>query len=171
MLAIVVILVGVVAGCGSTTDSSGGDGADALSSVDLTPLADAAPIRLGGATDTPTVLNVWATWCAPCRKEMPAFEEVSGTYEGVVRFVGVNLGDTESSARQFIVDTGVTFDQYLDLQSDVQAALSITTMPATAFIRADGSVAAVHNGALDTAELEAMLADELGVASPTGGAG
>ncbi|HOT79414.1 MAG TPA: TlpA disulfide reductase family protein [Microthrixaceae bacterium] len=166
---LVAALLGLTAvGCNSsddTTSSSGDD--DTLAAVTVTPLADAPPLQLGSASKTPMVLNVWATWCAPCRKEMPAFDVTASKYEGVVRFVGVNLGDTEVAAQQFVDETGVGFDQYLDPDSTSQVALSITTMPATAFIRADGTIAATHNGALDEAELERLIADELGVPATT----
>jgi len=167
---LVAALLGLIAtGCNSsddTTSSSSGDD-DSLTAVTVTPLADAPPLRLGSASATPMVLNVWATWCAPCRKEMPAFDATASKYEGVVRFVGVKLGDTEAAAQQFVDETGVGFDQYLDPDSTSQIALSITTMPATAFIRADGTIAATHNGALDEAELERLIADELGVPATT----
>ena len=165
---LVAALAGLTAtGCGSSDDTTSSGDDDSLAAVTVTPLADAPPLRLGSASATPMVLNVWATWCAPCRKEMPAFDVTASKYEGVVRFVGVNLGDTEVAAQQFVDETGVGFDQYLDPDSTSQIALSITTMPATAFIRADGTIAATHNGALDEAELERLIADELGVPATT----
>jgi len=100
---------------------------------------------------------------------MPALDAGAKRYRGSVRFVGINLGDTKESAQKFIDQTGITFDQYLDPDSTVQPAFSITAMPATAFLRADGTVAAVHSGALDEATLEALLKDRLGVAPPPAG--
>lgn len=109
------------------------------------------------------MLNFWASWCVPCRKEMPDFENVAGEHRSSVRFVGVNLGDTESAAAKFVAETGVTFDQYLDPDMTAQAALSIVNMPSTVLLRADGTIATTHSGALDATELRRLLRDELGI--------
>ena len=62
--------------------------------LDLTlPTVDGRTLSLSSLRGRWVVVNVWATWCAPCRKEMPAFDVTASKYEGVVRFVGVNLGD------------------------------------------------------------------------------
>lgn len=157
-------------GCGSSSDRSDAKSAtDALADIAVSPLNGAPALRLGVPADQPIVVNVWASWCVPCRKEMPAFDAVSQRYRGKVRFVGINLGDDETTAQDFIDQTGVTFDQYLDPDSTVQTAFSVTGMPATALIRADGTVAETHNGALDESELETLLADELDVANPSAG--
>lgn len=161
------LVVSMSTGCGRAADEAkSGAGA---SSISVTQLGDAPPLRLGLAADTPTVVNVWATWCGPCRKEMPAFNATAERYRGRVRFAGVNLGEERATAERFIDEIGVTFDQYLDPDSTVNGAFSITTMPATVFVRADGTVATTHNGALDESELESLLESELGVARPAQG--
>lgn len=157
----------LLAGCTSSKDASSkaspkNPGAD-LSAIVVTPLGSAPALKLGAAQKTPMVVNVWATWCVPCRKEMPAFEQVASAYADKVRFVGINLGDGESQAKQFVADTGVTFDQYLDSDMTAQAALAIASMPATVFVRADGTIAATHNGALDEAALREQIKQKLGV--------
>ena len=162
-----------LAACGSSDQRSGTEHTTTpgLAAITVTPLTDAPAIRFGRATATPMVVNVWATWCVPCRKEMPAFDAVAKQYDGAVRFVGINLGDTAALARQFVDETGVSFDQYLDPDSTAQAVLGITSMPATVLLRADGTIAATHNGALDAGELTSLLHDRLQLdapATPTG---
>ena len=144
------------AGCGG--DSQGApvvDGAaDKLASVKLTPVADAEPIALGQATPLPLVVNLWATWCPPCRKELPDFEKVAQDRADSVRFVGINVGEDEASATKFLNSVGVTFDQYLDENSELQLALDVTGMPSTAFFAADGTLTEVVSGALTRTQLE-----------------
>jgi len=172
--ALVAVLLAATAGC-TSGDSSSNDGADTgggtdtgLAAVHLTPLDGAPALRLGEPSPTPLVVNVWATWCVPCRKEMPEFDTTAERYEGEVRFVGVNLGDDEADARRFVTDTGVRFDQYLDPDYTAQAAWSIANMPTTAFVRADGTVAEVHAGAVAEGELATLIERHLGVPPPGG---
>jgi thiol-disulfide isomerase/thioredoxin len=95
---------------------------------------------LGG----PALVNLWATYCAPCRAEMPAFQVVSDELSGVVRFVGVNQGEDGASAQAFLDEVGVTFDQYLDENGEL----------------AD-TVLTVHSGALDEQEIRDLVAAHL----------
>jgi len=168
---VLVALAFAASGCSSTdtnTKSEADQQRASLAAVETVPLDGAPELRLGATSEVPLVVNVWATWCAPCRKEMPAFDAVAKRFGSSVRFVGINLGDTKDHAQAFIDETGVTFDEYLDPDSTAQAALSITGMPATAFVRADGTVATIHNGALDEAGLEKLLKDRLGLEPPAG---
>ncbi|MFN8050987.1 MAG: TlpA disulfide reductase family protein [Acidimicrobiales bacterium] len=155
-------------GC-TSSDTGSSAKPNPLTTIRVTPLGDAPALRLGVRTDAPLVVNVWATWCVPCRKEMPALEATARRYDGSVRFVGINFGDDAKTAQKFVDETGVTFDEYRDPDSTAQAALSITGMPATVFVRADGTVAAVHNGALDEPTLEKLLQKRLRVDPPSGG--
>ena len=131
-----------LAACGS-----GGGGASALPSIDLVALETGAEVD-AASIDGPAIVNLWATWCAPCRAEMPAFEQVSTEFDGV-RFVGVNQGDDGDAAAEFLDEVGVTFDQYLDPTGELTDALSVVGLPATFVIDADGVVVEVHSGALD----------------------
>ena len=64
-------------------------------------------------------MNLWATWCVPCRKEIPDFEAVHQARGDAVRFVGVNVGEEPDQAAAFIAEVGATYDQYLDPQGYV----------------------------------------------------
>ena len=164
IIARVAIAGAVLAGGACSGDSSGSsDDSVDLASVQLSPLAGAPKLQLGEPTEQPMVVNLWATWCVPCRKEMPGFEKVANEHRSTARFVGVNLGDTETAATKFVAETGVTFDQYLDPDMTAQAALSIVNMPSTVLLRADGTIAKTHSGALDATELRRLLRDELDV--------
>jgi cytochrome c biogenesis protein CcmG/thiol:disulfide interchange protein DsbE len=140
-----------LAACGS-----GGGEPSALPSIPLTALDTGAEVdaaSIGG----PAIVNLWATWCAPCRAEMPAFQEVSAEVDGV-RFVGVNQGDDSDAAAEFLDEVGVTFDQYLDPTGELTDALSVVGLPATFVIDADGDVVEVHKGALDADGIRELVA-------------
>ena len=104
-------------------------------------------------------LNLWATWCTPCRAELPAFDAVAGRTDDVA-IIGVNVGDTGNDAAELVEELGLSFDQVLDPSAAVQRALKITGMPATIFVDTSGEILQVHNGELTETELEDLL-DEL----------
>ena len=144
----------VVASCGG--GSSGGG--DPLPDVTLASLDDGAPALDVGALRGPAVVNLWATWCQPCRKELPAFQEVS-TARPDVRFVGVDIAEDPGKARDFLADLGITFDQYLDDRGELTDALGTAVLPVTIVVDADGKVATEHIGPMSVADLEQALAD------------
>ena len=158
--AIAVALIAVAGGCGGSgsanvgSDGAGESSAPSLSDVSLAPVGDAPAFTLGEPTELPTVVNLWATWCPPCRKELPDFERVSKERAGEVQFVGVNVGEDADAAQNFIDDVGVTFPQYVDGDSLVPETLDVKGMPSTIFFNADGSINEVYSGALTKAELE-----------------
>lgn len=155
-VAAAVLMAVPVAACGSEGQPS------ELPAIYLQPI-DAGGQELSAADiDGPAVVNLWATWCGPCRKELPAFQAVADQLQGRVAVLGVNQGDDAAPAAAYLADIGVTFPQYLDADGDLTAELRITGLPATLFVAADGSVE-VHSGALDEAELLELVADQFGV--------
>ncbi len=172
-LLVAVVLALVLAACGGTEGDPevGVDvGADDVTDTPQTPLAVSLPavgagaaLQVGAAQDRPRVVNLWATWCPPCRAELPAFDEVAAAGEGVVEVVGVNIGEEPEDAKGLIAELGLTFPQYLDIDSDLMLELEVLQMPTTAFFRADGSLAETHAGALDADELIGLIDEHLGV--------
>ena len=106
----------------------------------------------------PVVINFWASWCGPCKSEMPEFEEIFKRYGDRVHFLMVNLTDgdqeTVQSASEFISRSGYTFPVYYDTKSFAATAYSVSTIPATYFIDAEGYGIAWASGALDLATIE-----------------
>jgi thiol-disulfide isomerase/thioredoxin len=139
--------------------SCGGGGSDALTlpEIELTDL-ETGDLVGADAIGGPAIVNLWATWCGPCRTEMPAFQEVSTEFDDV-RFVGVNQGDAGDAAAEFLDEVGVTFDQYLDPNGELTNALRVAGLPATFVIDADGVIVEVHNGALDPDGIRALVAE------------
>jgi len=140
----------VLASCGGGGEASqpGGAAGERLPDVELVPLAGGAPIQLSDVAG-PAVVNLWATWCAPCRAEIPDFENVHQARGDEVRFVGVNIGEDGDRAASFIDEVGATYDQFLDSEGFVVTELRTSTMPVTIVIDADGVIATRHLGPLD----------------------
>ena len=109
-------------------------------------------------TGQPRALNLWATWCAPCRAELPAFDDVANRVDGV-DIVGINVGDTGPDATELVEELGLSFAQALDPNAIVQQSLQIIGMPSTIFVDADGEVVQIHTGELEADELEMLLRD------------
>lgn len=107
----------------------------------------------------PLVINMWATNCAPCVKEMPAFDQVASELSGGVQIIGVNVFDTPANAAAFAADLGVTYPQFTDPDGALSSALSVTGLPATGFFDADGNLLDVHQGAFTADELRSTIAE------------
>ena len=115
----------------------------------------------------PTVVNFFASWCAPCRAEMPDFEEVHLATTGEVAFIGVNTRETDlDSARDVVEDTGVTYTILLGDDggpgSLYQHVTDLAVMPTTAFIDADGTIVEVHSGVLNAEDLQDRIQEYFG---------
>jgi thiol-disulfide isomerase/thioredoxin len=146
-----VLLAAVVASaCG------GSDGAERLPAIEVETLRDGQPFALDGLAG-PAVVNLWATWCAPCKRELPEFEAVHRSMVGEVAFVGVNIGDDGAAAADYLDELGITYDQYLDVDSELTRALETATLPMTLIIDADERIALRHVGPLDQDELIEQL--------------
>ena len=155
--------VAMVAGLAGLTGACGGGdgGAATLPDVEITPLAGGAPVSLADI-EGPAVVNLWATWCTPCRKEIPDFEAVHQERGDAVRFVGVNIGEDAEEASEFLAEVGATYDQFLDPQGYVSTDLEAPNLPVTVVIAADGTIATRHLGAMDQDELEAAIDEVVG---------
>lgn len=102
---------------------------------------------------TPIVLNFWASWCSPCKNEMPHFDEASKEYEGKVQFLMVNMTDgsreTVKKASEFIASKGYSFPVLYDTASEAAITYAVYSIPTTYFIDSDGNLIAQATGAID----------------------
>jgi cytochrome c biogenesis protein CcmG, thiol:disulfide interchange protein DsbE len=118
--------------------------------------------RLGGA---PLVLNLWASWCGPCRQELPAFQQLHATASSRIRVLGVVTEDAPDSALSFTAAAGVHFPSVVDATGKLKRALGRSLLPATLLVRADGRIAQVYTGRpLQYADPVRMVRARLGVA-------
>lgn len=126
------------------------------------PLLSGESFSLSAARGTPVVLNYWATWCGPCRREMPALQQAAENYGGRVQFLGVNQGEKPEAIAPFIEEFGITFPIVLDQEQAVGADLyNVKGLPTTFFIDAEGTVRRVWMGEMNTITLEEGIAEIL----------
>lgn len=118
---------------------------------------DGRQVSLASLAGRPAVINFWATYCPPCRAEMPLLQRHLGSQSGV-QLVLVNEGDSGRSARDFLDSLGVHQPALLDSDLSMGHAYGAVALPMTVFIRADGTIAARHLGQLDDIVLAAQLA-------------
>ncbi len=133
---------------------------ETLPAVEIASLSTRATMQLSDI-DGPAVVNLWATWCAPCRAEIPDFEAVHQERGDEVRFVGINIGESADRALEFIDEVGATYDQFSDATGDVATELRATSMPTTVVIDADGAITLRKRGPLDRAALNDAIDDAL----------
>lgn len=132
--------------------------------VTLSCLGSGEPVHLA-RLGRPTVINLWASWCGPCTKELPVFAAVEVQTAGRVQFLGVDTADSQEAGLHTLIDARVHFPSVSDPQRQVQKGLGLSGIPATIFVRADGSIAHTKFGAVaDATELRTLLRTHLGVA-------
>lgn len=122
---------------------------------------DGNRIKLSDMRGKPVVLNFWASWCGPCKSEMPDFEEAYKVYGDDITFMIVNLTDgkneTVDTAQAFIDSQGYTFPVYFDTDSNGAAAYGVSSIPVTYFIDAQGYLVAYGRGALNSETLKSGI--------------
>lgn len=136
-------------------EGSGDEDADRLPPLELPCLNESRKVdvsRLAG----PAVVNLWASWCGPCRKEMPVLAEAARRNPGV-RFVGINTQDRPEAAADFLARTGVTYPQLVDIDGLVLADTRVPGLPVTLALDADGRVVERVIGEISEAELSTLL--------------
>ncbi|KPF66214.1 hypothetical protein IP84_16805 [beta proteobacterium AAP99] len=108
----------------------------------------------GGA---PMVVNLWASWCGPCRAELPLLAQAQQAHPNV-RFVYVNQGESPETIRRFLAAQGLSLDPVLlDARSSLGPALGSRGLPTTLFIDARGTIQNAHMGLINAAALNAQL--------------
>ena len=123
--------------------------------------ADGEEVKLSDYVGKPIVLNFWASWCSPCKSEMPEFNAAWEELDGEVQFLMVNMTDgareTVESAREYVEGEGFTFPVLFDTKSEAAIAYSAYSLPTTYFIDAEGYVTARAVGAIDGETLQKGL--------------
>ena len=114
--------------------------------------AEGSAVKLSEYFGKPIILNFWASWCGPCKMEMPDFNEKSQTLAGEVQFLMINMTDgsreTVETATAFIEEQGYTFPVFFDTASEAAYTYGAYSLPTTFFIDADGNAVAQATGAI-----------------------
>ena len=157
----VVVLVSTIA----LTACAGATTVDGVAGMRLDRLDGPGSTTIADFAGDPLVVNLFASWCAPCVREMPAFESVHRSLRGRVGFLGVAVRDSEAAARALVRRTGVSYPVTIDRSDRMLAEVRAVGMPVTLFVRDDGSIARVRSGELDEDLLRSLLDEVLGVRS------
>lgn len=123
-------------------------------------------VKLSDMRGKPVVVNFFASWCGPCRMEMPYFDEFCAEYSDRVTFMMVNLcafgNDTKENAKLMVENGGWTFPVYFDSDGDAATVYAIRSMPTTLFVSPDGELKGRHTGTMDRDTLEKTIEDMIG---------
>ena len=114
--------------------------------------------NLAAYTGEPLVVNFFASWCAPCRREMPEFEQVF--LKNDIAFLGISHDLDESSWLSFVEQSGVTFETVFQPQQEIYIELEAIGMPTTVFLNSAGQELDRHTGPMTADQLQDKL-DEL----------
>jgi cytochrome c biogenesis protein CcmG/thiol:disulfide interchange protein DsbE len=118
------------------------------------------------AGKTPLVVNFWASWCPPCRREAPLLEAAWQKHRARVQFIGVNFQDQEADALEFIEEFGQTFPSGADRRGETGLDFGVFGMPTTYFVDPEGTIRAAKVGEISADELETKIAQLLAAERP-----
>lgn len=139
--------------------------ADALPAVSLSCMdGSGAMVELARATGKPMVVNLWASWCAPCGREMPAFQRLQDAAGDRLTVLGVSTEDSAGRAVSAAQEIDVRFANVYDREGAVRRGLRVNGLPATVFVDSDGRIVHVYNSTpLEDAGLRELVQRHLGV--------
>ncbi len=133
------------------------------STADALPAADADAFRglLGDLHGTPVVVNLWASWCEPCKREMPMLARAAADHPDV-QFLGVDTLDSREGAEAFVAEYSVPFPSLFDPDGAIRTELGSFGLPVTVFFDAEGNEVAKVDGELAQSALDEHLASIAG---------
>lgn len=158
LMAVVLLGLLVTQGCTTTTQSTG------LPAPDFT-LKDLEgnQVSLSDFRGKTVFINFWATWCGPCRAEMPEIESIHQEYKDQdVVVIGIDLFEPEDAVRQYTQEGGYSWIFVIDTTGEVTANYEVTAIPTSFFIDSDGIIQAMNIGSMSKGAMEANLAKAMG---------
>lgn len=111
-------------------------------------------------SDKPAVVNIWASWCGPCRSEAPLLTAAHAAYGDEIDFIGVDVQDNQADAKNFIAEFGLDFTHYFDRERSVPEFYGGFGTPITFFFDDTGTLVDTHLGVIDERAL-ALGIDEI----------
>lgn len=153
-LATTILLALLPAACG------GGPSSDFVDTPDLPSITVEEFSALLEDLDQPAVVNVWASWCIPCRSEAPLLNAAFETHGDEVAFLGVDVADSQQGAKTFLAEFGLEFEHFFDRQRAIPNHYAGIGTPITFFFAEGGELVSTHNGVIDERTL-ALGIDEL----------
>lgn len=132
------------------------------------------PAVVGGEVDLadfsgePIVINFWASWCPPCRREALVLEDAWRAHVDDVQFVGVDIQDTDADAEAYVAEFNITYPNGLDRQGRVTVDYGVIGLPVTFFVNKAGVVERRWVGAISRDRLEAWVGELIADRPPSG---
>lgn len=158
-LALVFVLV-LAAGCGTTADSRTPAGDDRLPDVTLASLTGGDPVDLGTLRG-PAVVNLWAQWCGPCKRELPIYQQFFARHAATVSVLGIDWQDPQPDRARRLADrSGVAYPLVVDSEPEIRAHV----LPKLVLVDADGRIAFEEYVEIKSlGQLEQLVEKHLGV--------
>ena len=122
---------------------------------------DGEQFMLNEQLGTPIVLNFWATWCGPCRNELPTLQLASERFQGRVQIVGIDQGERSEDVARFVEEFGLTFTIPMDPTLEVGSLYAVRAMPTTFFIDRNGIIRYLWIGEMNSVTLTEGIAEIL----------
>jgi cytochrome c biogenesis protein CcmG, thiol:disulfide interchange protein DsbE len=119
-------------------------------------MADGSTRTLAELRGQPLIINFWASWCIPCREELPAFQQALAEHEGVT-MLAVNRNETAEVVARFAIETGFSMQLVTNFSGDIGDAYGVTSLPLTFFVNSDGTIASRHIGAMKLADITKQI--------------
>ena len=148
--------------CAALSVASSAAPAADLPDVSLPCFTGGAEVRLA-SLHGPAVINLWGSWCGPCRAELPIMQELADATAGRLRVIGVDTMDSRDAGASFGADQGVSFPTLFDPDKKLLSALGRANLPVTVFLGADGQRHVYTGKALDKPTLGGLVRAHTGV--------
>jgi peroxiredoxin len=126
-------------------------------------------VRLSALRGKPVFLNFWASWCPPCRKEMPDLQEFFSRYHEKIHVIGINWNDRLPTVQEFLNQYGITYTNLLDTNGEVFVLYELTGLPTSFFIDEDGIIRGQWLGAMGVADMIKAFEKTTRALDPQGG--
>jgi cytochrome c biogenesis protein CcmG/thiol:disulfide interchange protein DsbE len=133
-----------------------------LPDISLPCFTGGADVKLTGLTG-PAVINLWGSWCDPCREELPVIQQLADATKGKLRVLGVDTRDGRESGASFAADHGVTMPTLFDPERKLLLGLGAITVPTTVFLDDQGKRFVYTGTALDKPTLGTLVRTHTGV--------
>lgn len=170
LIGLMIFILASVIGCQAKSGNNGNDNnSDHNKGVVIGPsVGNFAPVfeltdlngkkvSLESLRGKPVFLNFWATWCYPCRSEMPDLQDMYLKYGGQMHFLTINSQESANTVRKFMQENKYTFPVILDSNGVVGGKYRVTGIPTTVILDADGFVKTNHIGAMRASDMEAPI--------------
>lgn len=143
-----IIAISILISCDQKNEQSNKDSEKRTAEIfSLETVDTGKKISLDDFKGKPVILNFWATWCGPCKEELPVFQKMWNKYKDKdVAFIGIDVMDNRSNAAEFIKNNYITYTILYDQQGEISSKYKVVALPATFFINKEGKIAVKNYG-------------------------